>query len=368
MKLLIVDGSVAVTGALISAARQARLLADEVETIVALPKGHRVPSEHLAAFRAVIEIPIVPLRKRPGNILAYVPALILGSVRLNRELRRRRCERVQINDFYLLHGSVLRLLGFGGRIVTFVRIDPRRFGLAGEVWLAAARRSSFELAAVSRFIQRALGPRYPARLVYEHSSSIDVPAAMPDPTRPVLLFVGNLIAGKGQDLAVEAFNRIAPSYPAAILRFVGGDMGIAKNRAFGARVMRAAAAGPARGQIEFREPGENLAAEYREAFAALNFSISESFSITCLDASAAGLPVIATRCGGPEEIVEDGKSGWLVPIGDVAAMAERLAWLLDHPVEAAAMGSAGRALVAERFPENRSKAALSELLALPRPA
>ena len=366
-KLLIIDGSVGVTGALVSAARQARLLADEVDTILALPEGHRVPAAHLGAFSAVIELPMVPLRKSPRSILAYLPALVRGGVHLNHELRRRTTERVQINDFYLLHGSMLRLLGFKGRIVTFVRIEPARFGLAGKIWLWAARRSSTELVAVSRFIQRSLGPRYPARLVYEHLGG-DEASAAPDSARPVFLFVGNLIKGKGQDLAVAAFNRIAARYPAARLRFVGGDMGLAKNRAFRATVECAAAEGPARDRIEFRGPTENLAPEYREAFAALNFSASESFSITCLDACAAGLPVIATRCGGPQEIVEDGKTGFLVPVGDVPAMADRIAWLLDHPSEAPALGEMGRIFVSKRFSADRAKAALSALLDLPLPA
>ena len=99
------------------------------------------------------------------------------------------------------------------------------------------------------------------------------------------------------------------------------------------------------------------------AFAALNCSESESFSITCLDGSAAGLPVIATKCGGPEEIVVDGKTGFLVPVGDSKAVAERIAWLIDRPEKAAAMGLAGRARVAERFSPERARAAMSELFA-----
>ena len=59
--------------------------------------------------------------------------------------------------------------------------------------------------------------------------------------------------------------------------------------------------------------------------------------------------------GGPEEIIEEGRTGWLVPVGDVAAMAARLGWLLDHPAEAAAMGAAGRVAVAEQFSPERAE-------------
>ena len=362
--LFIIDGSIAVTGALVAAARQAELLRDEVETILVLPRGHRVPAVRTAAFAEVIDLPIVNLRKSFASLILYGPSLIAASVMLWREMRRRGCERLQLNDFYLTHGALLRLLGFRGRIVTFVRIDPTRFGIAGRTWLAAARWCSTELVAVSRFIQTLLGPEYPSRLVYEHSSIRAIATGARTSQSPLLLFVGNYIEGKGQENAVAAFNRIADRFPAARLRFVGGDMGLDKNRQFRAALEQAAAAGPAPGRIEFHDHKDDLRADYAEAFAALNFSASESFSNTCLDASAAGLPVIATRCGGPEEIIEDGVTGFLVPVGDVAAMAERMGWLLEHPDQAAAMGEAGQRLVDERFAPERSAAEFRALFAL----
>lgn len=364
--LIIVDGSVAITGALVSAARQAALLAGEIDTILALPHGHRVPAAQLAPFADVIELSIVPLRKSVGSLVAYGPSLIASTRQLRREMRRRGCERLQLNDFYLMHGSMLRLLGFRGRIVTFIRIDPTRFGSGGRIWLAAARRCSTELVAVSRFIQRLLGPEYPSRLVYEQVAA-GQSSDRGERTRPMLLFVGNFIPGKGQDDAIAAFNRIGQAYPDARLRLIGGDMGLDKNRAYREQLMAMAQRGPASDRIEFRDSSDDLRHDHADASASLNFSASESFSMTCLEASAAALPVIATRCGGPEEIVEDGKTGFLVPVGDIDAMADRMAWLLDHPDEAMAMGAAGQVLVADRFSPERARSALSETLGLPPP-
>jgi L-malate glycosyltransferase len=348
----------------VSAAQEAQLLARDVDTILVLPRGHRVERQRTRDFAAVITLPIVPLRRTVRSVLTYVPALLVGSFMLRRAMRRFGCERLQLNDFYLLHGAVLRLLGYRGRIVTLVRIDPRRFGLAGRIWLAAARWSSTEMVAVSRFIQSRLGPSLPSRLIYGHGSTFASRHTRLNKATALFLFVGNYIEGKGQDAALEAFQRIAGRYPAARLRFVGGDMGLDKNREFRRRLERMAAAGPARGQIEFRGASSDLSPDYLEAFAALNFSVSESFSITCLDASAAALPLVATRCGGPEEIVEDGKTGFLVPVGDIAAMAERMAWLLDHPAQAASMGAAGQALVADRFSRDKALAAFRASLGL----
>lgn len=354
--LFIVDGSIDVTGALVSASRQAELLKDEIDTILVLSSFHRVSVERTMAFAEVITLPFVSPRIRVANILLYLPALLLSSIQLRLAMRRRGSERLQLNDFYLLQGTAMRLLGFRGRIVTFIRIDPTRYGSAGKIWMAAARWCSTDMAAVSRFIQSLLGSATPTRLIYGHVSLAHVPVATPDLERPLLLFVGNYIEGKGQEHALAAFDSIAARYPTARLRFVGGDMGLDKNKAFRVRLERMARAGTANDRIVFKGPSNDLAPDYAEGFAALNFSESESFSITCLDASAAGLPIVATRCGGPEEIIEDGVTGFLVPVGDVAAMAGRMTWLLDHPVEAKAMGAAARILVAERFAPDKTAA------------
>lgn len=363
--LFIVDGSIDVTGALVSAARQAELLRDEVDTIMVLSSFHRVPAERLAAFAEVITLPFILPRKKILSAIFYFPALLLSALQLRLAMWRRGSDRLQLNDFYLLHGAMLRLLGFRGRIVTFVRIEPTRYGLAGQCWLSAARWCSTEMTAVSKFIQALLGPDIPILLIYEQVNVAEVRRARPDLDRPMILFVGNLIEGKGQEVAIAAFNRIADRYPAARLRLVGGDMGLEKHRLFTARLKQDVADGPAPERIEFIGATNDVATHYAEAFVALNCSESESFSITCLDASAAGLPVVATRCGGPEEIVEDGKTGFLVPIGDEKAVAEKLAWLLDRPTDAAAMGAAARTLVATRFSPERARLAFSALLGLP---
>ena len=141
---------------------------------------------------------------------------------------------LQLNDFYLLHGAVLRLLGFKGRIVTFVRIDPTRYGAAGRIWLAAARWCSTEMAAVSRFIQRMLGAATPTWLVYGQVSLSRVSIASLT-LHGHAAVVGNMTRARDRTWRLRhSTGRGSLSDGAASV--VGGDMGLEKNRAFIARL------------------------------------------------------------------------------------------------------------------------------------
>ena len=78
-------------------------------------------------------------------------------------------------------------------------------------------------------------------------------------------------------------------------------------------------------------------------------SLRESFGIVALEAMAMKLPVIASRIGGLEEVVEHERTGLLVPPGDAAALAEAIRTLAENPEMRRNMGEAGRQRVAEKF-------------------
>jgi glycosyltransferase involved in cell wall biosynthesis len=92
-------------------------------------------------------------------------------------------------------------------------------------------------------------------------------------------------------------------------------------------------------------------AEIPQYFAACDVfvlaSLVEAAGNVVLEAMASGRPVVCTDSGGPPEYVRDGKTGYIVPVGDHVRMAERIALLLDAPELADRLGRAGRA-VAER--------------------
>ena len=83
-----------------------------------------------------------------------------------------------------------------------------------------------------------------------------------------------------------------------------------------------------------------------------------------MEAMAAGRPVIATYVAGIPELVPPGETGWLVPAGDVEALAEAMCALAATPRERLeAMGRAGRARVLLRHDVDREAARLAALFA-----
>jgi colanic acid/amylovoran biosynthesis glycosyltransferase len=75
---------------------------------------------------------------------------------------------------------------------------------------------------------------------------------------------------------------------------------------------------------------------------------TEGTPVSLMEAQALGMPVLSTRHAGIPEIVADGEAGYLVPEKDVAALAERLIFLADHPGLWPALGRAGRCGMEER--------------------
>ena len=75
----------------------------------------------------------------------------------------------------------------------------------------------------------------------------------------------------------------------------------------------------------------------------------EPFGQVVIEGMAAGKPVVATRGGGIPEIVEEGKTGLLVPMGDADAMAQAICQLLADPAAAAELGRRGRQRVLDHF-------------------
>jgi glycosyltransferase involved in cell wall biosynthesis len=119
-------------------------------------------------------------------------------------------------------------------------------------------------------------------------------------------------------------------------------------------------------QVEDRVVLAGEVADVRGAYAAMDALVlasvgSEGFGLVVTEAMAMGLPVIATRTGGPVDQVVEGETGFLVPPGEPAALAEKIECLQADPDLCSRLGQAGARRVEECFSEPRMVARLQEL-------
>ena len=185
-------------------------------------------------------------------------------------------------------------------------------------------------------------------------NGIDVPVLVSLPqlprewklTGPKAAMVANLIDYKGHKEVLHALTLVTKLYPSFRLVLLGDgperlalirlarDLGIASNVEFAGRRRDAATLVQA---FDFTILG----------------SSKEGFPNALMESMACAVPVVATAVGGVPELVEDGIHGRLVPYGDIAAMAEAIVWMIEHPEERRLMGEQGRERIAGQFSTER---------------
>ncbi len=117
------------------------------------------------------------------------------------------------------------------------------------------------------------------------------------------------------DLAIHAFSLIAARYPDIKLKIVGkGKVDVVKKvKEFGME-----------SRVEILPWTDKLQDLYRGALATLITSDREGFNMTAVESLLCGTPVIMTDVGCANEVVIDGVNGYVVPVGDVDALADRM--------------------------------------------
>jgi glycogen(starch) synthase len=156
-------------------------------------------------------------------------------------------------------------------------------------------------------------------------------------TNPIVFFVGANHRDKGAFGVVEAMERLWARGVDATLAIAGAPMDQFES------FWRERPGETKRRTLRLGQPSDQ---EKRDLFAAGDVfampSRTDSFGITFLEAWLAGKPVVAAKAGGVPDVVEDGKSGFVVPFGDADAIADAIARLLAEPELARSFAEHGR--------------------------
>ncbi|MEU6658441.1 stealth conserved region 3 domain-containing protein [Streptomyces sp. NPDC046821] len=175
-----------------------------------------------------------------------------------------------------------------------------------------------------------------------------VPNALPSGFRPrstletrTVVIAGRLVGEKQIDQAVAAWALVAQCHPEWTLRIFGdGPLSGALRRQIDSLGLHDC--------VQLNGNSPHLAEEWAKASIALLTSRNEAFGLVLAEAQAAGVPVVSYDSpNGPREVIVDGHTGFLVPVGDTDSLAARLLQLIQdaplrHRMGAAALESVGR--------------------------
>jgi L-malate glycosyltransferase len=156
----------------------------------------------------------------------------------------------------------------------------------------------------------------------------------------VVFHSSNLRPGKRVDLLLETVARVRPRDAFKLLILAGEPFA-----PFAEHVRRLGLAD----RVIVRERVDDIEDYLQIADVGLFTSETESFCLSILEAMCFGCPSVSTRVGGIPEVVEDNRSGLLVPFGDVAALARALAGSIHDDARRGALGRAAQARAREHF-------------------
>jgi L-malate glycosyltransferase len=161
------------------------------------------------------------------------------------------------------------------------------------------------------------------------------------PATPTLVHISNFRPVKRAKDVVEVFRRVAARTDARLaLVGDGPDM---------SEVIYRIEQHGLQDRVTYHGVVDEVAPILSQAHLFLLPSESESFGLAALEAMAAGVPPVASRVGGLPEVVEDGVSGYLCPLGDVESMAGRCVELLSDASLLARFSAAARERAATQF-------------------
>ena len=160
--------------------------------------------------------------------------------------------------------------------------------------------------------------------------------------------VGELSEVKNQEDFVRAASLLADEFAGRVEFLIVGDEP-ASSGLYGAWLEKFIARHRLTDSVRLVRRCEDVAPLIASLDVLVSASRSEAFGMVMAEAAACGVPVVATATEGAREIVADGATGWIVPIGDVRALASAVALMFRYEELRLKLGARAREVARERF-------------------
>ncbi|MEK6279121.1 MAG: glycosyltransferase family 4 protein [Acidobacteriota bacterium] len=169
---------------------------------------------------------------------------------------------------------------------------------------------------------------------------------------PLIGIVGQLTPRKGQLELLRAFADVWRRVPRAVLLIVGAPL-FNRDEEYAELLKQTASELGIAGRVRLTGPRSDVPAIMRELDLLVVNSSAEPFGLVVVEAMACGTPILAAACGGIPEIIEHGKTGWLVPPRDEQTLAETIVSLSRQPALLGRLAEQGKTHVRSRFSADR---------------
>jgi len=219
-----------------------------------------------------------------------------------------------------LHGTDITVLGYDHTLKDIIR-----FGIEHSDAVTAVSQSLINQTREVLQIEKPIDLVYNFidKREYYPRDMCDVREEYAPNNEKVFIHISNFRSVKRTDDVVRIFHRIKQRIPAKLLMIgEGPDLPVARDLALTLGL---------RDDVFFLGKQEDIACVLSMADVMLLPSAQESFGLVALEAMACGKPVISSNAGGLPEVVKDGETGFVLPIGDVEGMAEKAIQLVADP-------------------------------------
>lgn len=310
-------------------------------------------------FLKDIEALNIPVSEYPIGSL-YSPRMLRGQWRLAQDLRRQRVQLVHAYGFYPNVFSIpaarfagcisiasVRDTGVFTSQVTLKTISQKTAcrladrilanSLAVKRWLVSLGLNENHIEVIPNGIAMS-GP--PARVLeFPVRNELGI-----SPEVPLITVISRLNPKKGLEYFLRAAVQVVHRFPGARLLIVGGS-----DPAYRSSLEKLAHDLKLADKVTFTGERNDVRAILSEVTLAVLPSLSEGLSNSLLEAMAAGIPVVATNVGGNPEVVQDGKTGFLVDAADAEALGDAMIRIIESPELARRFGDAAYQRVVTHF-------------------
>ena len=365
IKILIIENSIDLTGALISILNSVKYISNRFSISFALNK-----KSHIKEYLVKRKINITTYRflevQKSLNIFLYLPFLFYNTLKILHIIKKNDIQIIHVNDIYNMVGVLVKIFRPKIYLIYHVRLLNNSYvSPLYNIWSFLIHKYADRIICVSKAVSESF-PYHSSKLTILYDA-IALPKMTlnqdhtheEDPIK--LYYIGNYVKGKGQDLALKAYIEARKINTKLSLYFVGGTLGKKKNLAFKNSLKTKVNQANLNDSVSFLDQSNNIGEYYQKADIILNFSENESFSMVCLEALAYSKPLIATNSGGPSEIIDNELDGLLIPNKDIRQMKDAILKLSSNQALRNKFIKNGPVKVKERFNIEESAARLEGL-------